>query len=300
MRARLHLRGMRSGFFREGTHALCDARATRQLLPASCDAVDVLVDRLRLGGWNGDAEIEVSENIDASDRAIHLESLEAPAPNEGLIGPLPPGVTGVSASDPRGKVIVVGTPVVSDTLSMGDCTFTLQRHVLAFFQGNRHLFRDLVDHVAGLVPERGALVDLYAGVGGFAIAAAVTRAARVTAVEGDAVAARDLDANIALAGGAIECLHQSVETFTAKDRPCPDAVILDPPRTGLSNAALAAAVGLRARQVIYVSCDVATLARDARKLVDAGYGIRRVDAFDLFPNTPHVETVVEFLKDVGM
>jgi 23S rRNA (uracil1939-C5)-methyltransferase len=43
-----------------------------------------------------------------------------------------------------------------------------------------------------------------------------------------------------------------------------------------------------------VSCDVATLARDARRLVDAGYAVSRIDAFDLFPNTPHVETVVVF------
>jgi 23S rRNA (uracil1939-C5)-methyltransferase len=45
---------------------------------------------------------------------------------------------------------------------------------------------------------------------------------------------------------------------------------------------------------VYVSCDVATLARDARRFVDAGYTIVRVDGFDLFPNTPHVETVVVF------
>jgi len=46
--------------------------------------------------------------------------------------------------------------------------------------------------------------------------------------------------------------------------------------------------------VIYVSCDVATLARDSRRLVEAGYALTRADAFDLFPNTPHVETVVAF------
>ena len=50
----------------------------------------------------------------------------------------------------------------------------------------------------------------------------------------------------------------------------------------------------RARNVVYVSCDVATLARDARLLVDAGYTLSRLDAFDLFPNTPHVETVAVF------
>jgi tRNA/tmRNA/rRNA uracil-C5-methylase (TrmA/RlmC/RlmD family) len=50
---------------------------------------------------------------------------------------------------------------------------------------------------------------------------------------------------------------------------------------------------MRARQVIYVSCDVATLARDARRFVDAGYQLAGVRAFDLFPNTPHVESVVD-------
>ena len=52
----------------------------------------------------------------------------------------------------------------------------------------------------------------------------------------------------------------------------------------------------RAR-IVYVSCDVATLARDARRIVDAGYDIARLDAFDLFPNTPHVETVVVFSRE---
>jgi len=49
-------------------------------------------------------------------------------------------------------------------------------------------------------------------------------------------------------------------------------------------------------RIVYVSCDVATLARDARRIVDAGYAVDRADAFDLFPNTPHVETVVVFDK----
>ena len=62
----------------------------------------------------------------------------------------------------------------------------------------------------------------------------------------------------------------------------------------MSREALDGVLAVHARQVVYVSCDVATLARDARRLVDAGYTIARADAFDLFPNTPHVETVVVF------
>jgi 23S rRNA (uracil1939-C5)-methyltransferase len=84
--------------------------------------------------------------------------------------------------------------------------------------------------------------------------------------------------------------------FTARHQPAPAVLIVDPPRTGMSKASLHGAIGLRARTVIYVSCDVATLARDARRLLDAGYEIQRIDAFDLFPNTPHVEIVITFRK----
>ena len=62
----------------------------------------------------------------------------------------------------------------------------------------------------------------------------------------------------------------------------------------MSRDALSGAIGLGAARVVYVSCDVATLARDARRFLDAGYVVGRIDAFDLFPNTPHVETVVRF------
>jgi 23S rRNA (uracil1939-C5)-methyltransferase len=71
-------------------------------------------------------------------------------------------------------------------------------------------------------------------------------------------------------------------------------VIVDPPRTGMSPDAVAAVLNVKARRLIYVSCDVATLARDARKIVDGGYRLEEIDAFDMFPNTPHVETVAVF------
>ena len=76
MRARLHVRGRRVGFFREGTHDICDARATRQLLPASCDVVDRLSAALRSLGVDAVREIELSENVDATERAVHFETAE--------------------------------------------------------------------------------------------------------------------------------------------------------------------------------------------------------------------------------
>jgi 23S rRNA (uracil1939-C5)-methyltransferase len=140
------------------------------------------------------------------------------------------------------------------------------------------------------------VIDLYAGVGLFAVAAAVTRGARVTAVEGDAVAASDLKSNAAQTDGAVRPVHQPVEEFVRGVRPQSSGrvgltLVMDPPRTGISREALEGICRMRASRIVYVSCDVATLARDARRLVDSGYVLTHVDALDLFPNTPHVETV---------
>jgi 23S rRNA (uracil1939-C5)-methyltransferase len=188
-----------------------------------------------------------------------------------------------------------GSPYVTDALTVAGHELVLRRHVLAFFQGNRYLLLDLVDHVTALIPEQSSVVDLYAGVGLFAIGAAVLRQARVTAIEGDRVAARDLAANSEPLRDRLLAMHQPVETFVGSGQR-PEVVIVDPPRTGMSRAAIEGTIGLGAHTLVYVSCDVATLARDARRLLDAGYGIRQLDAFDLFPNTPHVETVMLFQR----
>ena len=73
-------------------------------------------------------------------------------------------------------------------------------------------------------------------------------------------------------------------------------MIVDPPRTGLSREAAAGVIARQAPALIYVSCDIATLARDARLLLDAGHRIAGIRAFDLFPNTAHVETVIAFAR----
>ena len=289
MRARLHVRGSRLGFFREGTHDLCDVRATRQLLPATCDVLERLTAAVRSIGANAVREIELSENVDGSERVVHLDTAE----------PLDPRLIEKLESTDG----LTPGPYVTDTLMIGDSPLKLRRHVLAFFQGNRFLLRDLIAHVTERVPIGGSLADLYAGVGLFSVAAAVTRAASVMAVEGDPYAADDLHANGVANGaklftvkGAVEGL--AVGAFRVLGRiakgPTVETVIVDPPRTGMSREALDVVLGTQAPRLVYVSCDVATLARDARRIADAGYTIERADAFDMFPNTPHVETVVVF------
>jgi 23S rRNA (uracil1939-C5)-methyltransferase len=288
MRARLHVRGRAAGFFREGTHDLCDARRTRQLLPATSDALERCLAGVHSLGLDDVHEIELAENIDASDRVVHLDTQAGARTLARLAGT--DGLSGLSS--PAG---VHGTAHVTDRLDVGGSPFTLRRHVLAFFQGNRYLLGRLAAAVAAAVPPGGDVVDLYAGVGLLSLAAA-SRGARVIAVEGDRVAAADLAANAAANGGAVGTFHQSVEAFLGARAPVAGgpALIVDPPRTGLSREALASVVRLRPPRVVYVSCDPATLARDARRLVDGGLRLARAEAFDLFPNTPHVETLAVF------
>jgi 23S rRNA (uracil1939-C5)-methyltransferase len=305
MRARLHGRNGRWGFFREGTHDICDARATRQLSSETADVLDRLGAGLRSLGIDAIRGLDVSENVEASQRAVHLSAgsavaagtLSALAKTEGLTGltlDCQPNAAARQAASGALPRVVGGDPFITDRLSIEGQPLILRRHVLAFFQGNRFLLSDLVTHVAKLATPGGQAIDLYAGIGVFALAAAIVRGTRVVAVEGDRVAARDLEAHARTSQGAMEAVCLPVELFVARTRTKPDTIILDPPRTGVSRAALDGAIGLRASRVVYVSCDVATLARDARRLVESGYEVRAIDAFDLFPNTPHVETVAVF------
>ena len=300
MRARLHVRGHRLGFFRENSHDVCDARATRQLLPATSDALERLMAAMRSLGLDAVREIELSENIDASERVVFLDAAAAldASTLERLAGT--DGLTGLGSA-----FGAFGSPYVTDSLTIGESALMLRRHVQSFFQGNRHLLGGLVAHVTERVPVGGTVLDLYAGVGLFAVAAAVIRGASVVAVEGDAYAADDLHANAAAAGGQVTTVRGAVEGIAAgmfgawgraAGRPAAETVIVDPPRTGLSREAMDKVLTLTTPRLIYVSCDVATLARDARRLVDDGYAIERIDGFDLFPNTPHVETVVVFSR----
>ena len=301
MRARLHVRGGQIGFFREGSHELCDARVTGQLRSDTCDTLDRLAAGLRSLGMAGVREIELSENLDASQRVVHLET-SAPINPSALSGlGMSEGLSGLTVSaavpgrGPRAEV-VSGSPYVMDVLGVDGRDVTLRRHVLAFFQANRFLLPSLVKHVVDHVQNGARVLDLYAGAGLFSVAAAQSRQAQVIAVEGDRAGADDLSANAAGTQGLVKAVHSPVEAFVGRQHNTPAVVIVDPPRTGMTTEALNGAIGLKAPTVVYVSCDVATLARDARKLVDAGYRLEHVAGFDLFPNTPHVESVATFRK----
>jgi 23S rRNA (uracil1939-C5)-methyltransferase len=288
MRARLHAQDGRFGFFREGTHKLCDPATTRQLLPETIEVLRRLEASVGTAPRSVVNEVALAENCAASERACHLELAVDADPSRLAAATQVEGLVGVSCGTRPRALSLWGSPVVADTLH----GVRLARHARAFFQGNRHLLPQLVTRVTDAVPH-GAVVDLYAGVGLFSAALAARGGTQVTAVEGDDISAEDLKRNVATFAGVVTATHQSVERFLGSRRPTSpfDCVVVDPPRTGLSKDAVYGVIALGAARVVYLSCDVATLARDVRMLVDRGYQLAQVEGFDLFPNTAHVETL---------
>jgi 23S rRNA (uracil1939-C5)-methyltransferase len=138
-------------------------------------------------------------------------------------------------------------------------------------------------------------IDLYCGAGTFALPLA-RRGVEVIGVERSAVAVAAARANADRLGlGAAGFTCDAVAGALERLPPGPlDAVVLDPPRGGAADV-VGRLAARRAARVLYVSCDPATLARDARTLVTTGYRLVRVQPLDVFPQTYHVETVAQFV-----
>ena len=293
MRARLHVRGGRISFMREGSHEICAVGPTAQMLPATAAWIEAAEAQLRAANLRGLTSIEIAENVPASERACHLE-LEPGSDARAFVALATAGITGLSAQvlDRRAVETLSGVAAVSDSVGV----LQLRRDARAFFQGNRFLLESLVQRVASHVPD-GPVVDLYAGVGLFGLSLAATRGAEVTLVEGDAISGHNLEDNARPYVDRARVVRTSVEDFLHHDTPAAgETFIVDPPRTGMSPDAVRALVRAQPARVVYVSCDVATLARDARLMVDASYSLGEIGAVDLFPNTAHVETIAVFQR----
>ena len=254
-RARVQVREGKVGFLRRRSHGLCATSRCPVLAPELDDALAGLAAKppARDGEW---------EIAAGSDGAV-------------LATPLPAG-PGAGSVELR-----VGSDVLR--VSAG-----------VFAQANASLRESLVTHVLEEMGEGEAAVELHAGAGLFTLGLA-RRFSRVTAVESDPAAAADLEHNLVRAGhAAVTAVTGPAETWLEEARAegdRPDALLLDPPRSGLGPVAAEALARLATPRIVYVSCDPATLARDVGVLVDRGYELTALMGFDLFPQTAHVEAV---------
>ena len=257
--------GERLGYFERGTHRVCDV--------AECPVVIPELQRL-------------------------LEKLRAEIP----VNPLPEDAGEFEAVAGDGGSVLLSPPVWDEHSTEAIRTIGGERYRFgadSFFQINHALLEPLIQE-ATRDAEGAQALDLYCGVGLFTLPLA-RRFRSVKGVEGSRAAARYARRNLADAGLAnAEVKTASVGGWLmehATRLPPIDYVLLDPPRVGAEAETVAAINALRPRRISYVSCDPATLARDLRSLTENGYRLSSIRAFDMFPQTHHVETVVHLIVD---
>ena len=176
------------------------------------------------------------------------------------------------------------------TMTVNDVNFAVSPR--SFFQVNLPQAEAMVNYVLANceVSKTSTVLDLYCGVGLFS-AFLAPRVKELAGVELSESACTDfalnLDAfdNVSLFIGKVENIVSSLEIK-------PDLVIVDPPRAGLDKRVVAYLNESSAQQIIYVSCDPSTLARDCPRLKEGGFEVKSIQPFDLFPQTYHVECVV--------
>ncbi len=249
---------LRIGFNRAGSHSVCDVESCPVLVPE----LDAALASIRTA---------VKQEADASAYGGPFE-IEMAAGDHGLA--VFPEVAGFAATEIERRI--------------GEHTYRF--NATNFFQVNALLLDRFVAEATGNESGEVAL-DLYAGVGLFTLPLA-RRFEKVIGVESDPPAAKCARANLAGNGiSNVEFHNERVERWLAGFKGRADLILLDPPRSGASEA-VSPILQLKPPTIRYVSCDPTTLARDLRRLAEGGYKIAAITAFDLFPQTYHVETMV--------
>jgi 23S rRNA (uracil1939-C5)-methyltransferase len=178
------------------------------------------------------------------------------------------------------------------TIQAGDFQFRVTADT--FFQANRFLLGAMINEVlqqAGTTP--GNVLDLYAGVGFFSIP--IARVAKeVIAIESNRTAVRLAQESARMNKTQLRAVEGQVAATLRDSGLRPNVVIIDPPRAGCGEEAANQITEVKPNQIIYVSCNPATFAREAARFLASGYELRRLTLVDQFPNTYHIESIASF------
>jgi 23S rRNA (uracil1939-C5)-methyltransferase len=331
-RSRLQLRTrppFALGYFKFASHELLPVEECPISSPLINRGIATLWQAGRAGkAVEGVREVEFFTNAD--DTKLLIELLCAPETRRAAVRAWAeelcasmPEIAGVAAFREPQKG--VQEPLVT----VGDSALTYQTKIAAyrvsagaFFQTNRFLTDDLVKIVTA--DRSGDLaLDLYAGVGLFSTALACD-IRHIVSVETSQTAAADLKYNLPANGKAVQsATEQYLDDLTSRagaddsvvQSPSddskahvgngsvlphslhkPDLIVVDPPRSGLGDRVARLLASAGAPRVTYVSCDPATLARDLLPLQAAGYRVEEVHLVDLFPQTYHLESVLQLVR----
>jgi len=211
-------------------------------------------------------------------------------------------ITGViqNVNEERGNVVLGNsfrTLAGRDTILERIGNFKLVFPAGVFSQANPAVAARLYEKVCELAALAGeeTVMDLYCGVGPISIFLAAG-AKQVWAVDDNELSITTAKQN-ARRNGVGNCRFVAADVAQTVSRLRSsmerlDLIVLNPPRKGIQSAAMEAMLAAKAPRIIYVSCDPKSLARDLSRIVDAGYDVRDVQPFDMFPQTAEVETVV--------
>jgi 23S rRNA (uracil1939-C5)-methyltransferase len=251
------------GYFERGSHKVCDVAECPVLVPALQETLMDL--RARLTEGSLPEEVQEFQSVAGDEGASLLPPLNG------------------------GQVSEVTRHIAGERYRFS---------AAGFFQINHELLTPLVN--AALSGAHGEMVhgetavDLYCGAGLFTLPLA-RRFTRVTGVEASAHAVACARRNLSDAGLTNASVQSAtVSSWLKEHGPAlapVDYLLLDPPRTGAEEGAIAGILLLRPQRIAYVSCDPATLARDLKQLLSGGYHLDTLAAFDMFPQTHHVETI---------
>ena len=246
------------------------------------EALNTLWPQLEIEPLPGLERIGLRSGADG-DLMLVLESRELQPPELSVEG-LPLSVVHLS---PDGTLVLAG----SDHIFMDILDRSLRLSAGSFFQVNTPMAPRMVEHLLENLPLTGAstLLEVYCGVGLFS-AFLAPRVGRLVGVESLPDACVDFIANLDEFDN-VELYEDDAKRALPQLELHPDIVLVDPPRAGLERPVMDAILQMQPAALAYVSCDPATLARDARRLKVGGYSLKRITLFDLFPQTYHIESI---------
>ena len=284
------------GYFRAGSSTLYPVDVCPILSPKLFATFEALRGALREGKLPETLR-EVEALVDAEDHGVLLNIFCTSLPRAAetiatMLSERIEDVKSILIQDVRGERMSLHGPgflqyrVAQNSFRVGH---------MSFFQVNRFLVEEMASVVAAAAGSGEVALDLYAGVGLFAMSLAKSFA-RVEAVEANPASARDLETNAGLSGKTIAARNDSTGAFLAawkrkRGVATPDAVIVDPPRAGIEPEALEKLIEIAPQRVVYASCDPSTLARDLAKLCAKAYALQEVYLLDMFPQTYHIEAI---------
>ena len=258
MRAAFHVRDRKLGFVEEGGHAIVPISECAALTPEINAFIPQANEILSEPEMNGLREVDV--------------------------------ISGPPVLARFGKRRV-GEPQVR----IAAAGFTFQLDPEAFFQSNRYLLEDFITNTVATATDVKNLLELFCGSGFFTIPLS-RKATEVLGVEWNHVAIEQARVNAKLNKVTnVEFFEGQVESTLNRSRSLrPDMVVLNPPRSGCGRTTAKLIAELKARTILYISCNPATFAREAVVILNEGYALRQLRMVDQFPNTYHIELIAEF------